>query len=39
MLSWCKNSVGMLDVGAREILHARLKGGKCNDDLIIIVSK
>lgn len=39
MFSRCKNSVGMLDVGSREVLHARLEGCKGNDDLRIIVSK
>lgn len=38
MLSWCKNGVGMLNVGARKVLHARLKGGKCNNNLMTMVS-
>lgn len=34
MLAWSQDSVGMLNVGPRQILDTGLEGSKCNDDLL-----
>lgn len=34
-----EDCVGMLDVRSRKVLDARLEGGECDDNLIIVVSK
>jgi len=39
MLPGSKDSVCMLDVGAREVRDARLEGCKSNDNLVMEVSE